>query len=299
MSRDRGYRFLEPAALARMRHLALAARGVVEGFISGLHSSPYKGHSAEFAEHRKYSPGDNLRYLDWRILGRTNRLYVKQFEEETNLRAHILLDVSGSMGYRHQAALTKLEYASYLTAVLAYLMIRQQDAVGLYAFDTALRLDIPAHSSARHFDEMMQQVEKLRPGQKTAVAGALHRLAERFKRRSLIVLISDLYDEPADLERALHHFRHRKHEIIVFHVMDRAEIDFPFRDMATFVDQETRERLQVDPAYVQAEYRRQLASFLERCKKICVNSQVDYVLTDTSVPYDYMLRHYLEKRARL
>lgn len=299
MTHGRGYRFLEPAALARVRNLALAARGVVEGFISGLHSSPYKGFSVEFAEHRKYSPGDNIRYLDWRVLARTNRLYVKQYEEETNLRAQLLLDVSGSMGYRHGAGLSKLEYASYLTAVLAYLMMRQQDAVGLNAFDTQLRLDMPPRSAPRHFDEMMHQVEALRPGKKTGIAASLNRLAERFQRRCLIVLISDLMEEPEGIERALHHFRHRRHEVIVFHVLDKAELEFPFRDTATFVDLETGERLQADPAYIRDEYRRAMAAFVDRYKRICADCQTDYVLADTSVPYDYMLSRYLVKRSNL
>ena len=233
MSRDRGYRFLDPAALARVKNLSLLARGVVEGFVSGLHSSPYKGFSVEFAEHRKYSPGDNPRHLDWRILGRTDRLYIKQYEEETNLRAQILLDMSGSMSYGEPPAITKLEYASYLTAVLAYLMMRQQDAVGLTDFDSQIRLDMPARSSARHFDEMMKQLEAIKPGRKTDLGATLHRLADRFKRRCLIILISDLYDDPEAVDRALHHFRSKRHEVIVFHVLDRAELEFPFRETAS------------------------------------------------------------------
>jgi uncharacterized protein (DUF58 family) len=299
MSHDTGYRFVEPAALARVKNLALVARGVVEGFISGLHSSPYKGFSVEFAEHRKYSPGDNPRHLDWRILGRTDRLYIKQYEEETNLRAQVLLDTSASMGYRHGAGLTKLEYGSFLTAVLAQLMIRQQDAVGLTTFDSQVRLDMPARSSPRHFDEMMHQLEAVRPGQTTDLGATLNRLADRFKRRCLIVVISDLYGDLDAVERALHHFRHKRHEVIVFHVLDRAEIDFPFRELATFVDVETGARLQVDPAYVREDYRRQIEAFIERCRRTCADCQIDYVMTDTSVPYDFMLSRYLSKRTQL
>src|SRR5262249_823946 len=160
-------------------------------FISGLHSSPYKGFSVEFAEHRKYTPGDNPRHLDWRILGRTDRLYIKQYEEETNLRAQVLLDTSASMAYRHGAGLTKLEYGSFLTAVLAQLMIRQQDAVGLTTFDTKVRLDMPARASPRHFDEMMRQLEAVRPGRPTDLGTTLHALADRFKRRRLIIPVTD------------------------------------------------------------------------------------------------------------
>lgn len=299
MTQTRGYRFLEPAALARVKNLALVARGVVEGFITGLHSSPYKGFSVEFAEHRKYSPGDNPRHLDWRVLGRTDRLYVKQYEEETNLRAQILLDTSGSMAYGLAPGLTKLQYASYLTAVLAYLMMRQQDAVGVTTFDAKIKLDMPARSSPRHFDEMMHQLETVEPAHATDLGTTLNRLADRAKRRCLFVLISDLYDGADAVERALHHFRHRRHEVIVFHVLDKAEVEFPFREVATFVDMETGERLQIDPAYVRDEYRRQVEVFVERFRKICADCRIDYVRTDTSVPYDFMLSRYLAKRSRL
>lgn len=298
-TRPRGYRFLEPAALARVKNLALVARGVVEGSISGLHASPYKGFSVEFAEHRKYTPGDNPRHLDWRILGRTDRLYIKQYEEETNLRAQVLLDTSGSMDYAGSpGGRTKLEYASCLTAVLAYMLTRQQDAVGLTTFDTAVRLDMPAGSSPRHFDEMMKQLESVRPGRETQLAGTLHRLADRFKRRCLILLISDLYDDPEHVERSLHHFRHNRHEVILFHVLDHVELDFPFRETASFLDQETGERIQVDPAYVRDDYRRRMDAFLERYRRICADCQIDYVLADTAVPHDTVLSRYLEKRSR-
>ena len=298
MSHDRGYHYLDPAALARVKNLSLVARGVVEGFISGLHKSPSRGFSVEFAEHRKYTVGDNLRHLDWRVLGRTDRLYIKQFEEETNLRVQVLLDISGSMAYGAPPALTKFEYASYLTAVLAYLMMRQQDAVGLTAFDTEVRLELPARSSPRHFDEMMTRLEALRPGQTTNLGATLHRLAGRFKRRCLIVLISDLYEEPEAVDRALHHFHRKRDDVIVFQVLDRAEIDFPFRETASFIDMETGERLQVDPAYARAEYCRQVEEFLDRCRRSCADCQFDHVLADTSVPLDYMLSRYLEARRR-
>jgi uncharacterized protein (DUF58 family) len=298
MKDARGYRFLEPAALARVKNLSLAARGVVEGFITGLHASPYKGFSVEFAEHRKYSPGDNPRHLDWRILGRTDRLYIKQYEEQTNLRAQILLDTSASMGYSHGSQITKLTYGSYLAAILAYLMMHQQDTVALTTFDTEVRLDMPARSSPRHFDEMMHQLESIRPGRTTDLGATLHRLADRFQRRCLIVLISDLFDTPDAVERALHHFRHKKHEVIVFHVLDRAEMDFPFREVATFMDLETGERLQVDPNYVRDDYRTQMTEFIERYRRMCADCQIDYVQTDTSVAYDFMLAHYLVNRTQ-
>ena len=309
MPSESGYRFLEPAALARVKNLSMIARGVVEGFISGLHSSPYKGFSVEFAEHREYTPGDDPRHLDYRMFARTDRLYIKQYEEETNMRIQILLDTSASMGYRYADAkkvstsagvrsggLTKLQYASYLTAILSYLMTRQQDSVGLTTFDTEIHLDIPARSSPRHFNEMMEQLETLKPGNKTDVAATLHRLANRFKRRCLIVLISDLYDEPEEVIRALHHFRHRRHEVILFHVLDKAEIEFPFRDVTSFLDMETGRRIQVDPAYVRNAYTRQIQQFIEGYRRACAEVQIDYVLADTSIPYDFMLSRYIAAR---
>jgi len=293
-----GYRFLEPQALARVKNLSVVARGVVEGFISGLHSSPYKGFSVEFAEHREYTAGDDPRHLDYRMLGRTDRLYVKQYEEETNMRVHILLDTSGSMGYSHEGRLSKLQYGSYLTAVLSYLMVRQQDSVGLSTFDTEIRLDMPARTSPRHFSEMMHRLEAVTPGRETDIAATLHRLANRFKRRCLVVLISDLYGEPEEVVRALHHFRHRRHEVILFHVLDKAEIDFPFREVIAFRDLETSQRIQVDPAYVRKQYVAQMEEFIEHYRRVCAEAQIDYVLTDTTVPYDFMLSKYLAKRSR-
>lgn len=296
MTHRTGYRYLEPTALARVKNLAVVARGVVEGFISGLHSSPYKGFSVEFAEHREYSSGDDPKHLDYRMLARTDRLYVKQYEEETNMRVQILLDTSGSMGYSHDGRLTKLEYGSYLTAVLSYLMTRQQDSVGLTAFDTAVRLDMPARGSPRHFNDMMRWLEAIKPGGDTDIAEILHRLANRFKRRCLIVLISDLYDKLEEVIRALHHFRHRRHEVILFHVLDKAEIEFPFNETIAFNDLETNERIQVDPAYVRDVYRKQIDGFIETYRRACAEAQIDYVLADTSIPYDFMLTRYISSR---
>lgn len=293
-----GYRFLEPQALARVKNLSLVARGVVEGFISGLHSSPYKGFSVEFAEHREYAPGDDPRHLDYRMLARTERLYIKQYEEETNMRVQVLLDASGSMNYRYETKITKFEYGGYLTAVLTYLMTRQQDSVGLTTFDTDIRLDMPARSSPRHFNEMMRQVEQIEPGGETGLAETLHKLANRFKKRCLIVLISDLYDDPEEVIRALHHFRHRHHEVIVFHVLDKAEIEFPFRDLISFHDLETDDRIQIDPVFVRDAYIEQIQKFIDSYRRACAETKIDYVLTDTSVPYDFMLARYIAARNR-
>jgi uncharacterized protein (DUF58 family) len=291
-----GYNYLEPTALARVKNLAVVARGVVEGFITGLHSSPYKGFSVEFAEHREYSSGDDPRHLDYKMLARTDRLYIKQYEEETNMRVQILLDTSGSMNYSHESRITKLQYGCYLSAILSYLMTRQQDSVGLTTFDTEIGLDMPARSSPRHFNEMMHRLEAIKPGGETDVASTLHKLANRFKRRCLIVLLSDLYDEPDEVIRALHHFRHRRHEVILFHIMDRAEIDFPFKEVIAFHDLENNDRIQIDPSYVREVYRKQVDEFLAAYRRACAEAQIDYVLADTSTPYDFMLTKYLNKR---
>ena len=298
MATQGGYRFLDPQALARVKNLSMVARGVVEGSISGLHASPLKGFSVEFAEHREYVAGDDPRHLDYKMLARTERLYIKQYEEETNMRVQILLDTSGSMGYSYEGKINKYEYSAYLTAILSYLMTRQQDSVGLTAFDTDVRLDMPARSSPRHFNEMMHRLEEIKPGQETDIAETLHKLAGRFKKRCLVVLISDLYDEPENVLRALHHFRHARHEVIVFHVLDKAEIDFPFQEVISFHDMESTERIQIDPSYVRDAYKEQIERFIEGYRRGCAEAGIDYVMTDTSTPYDLMLSRYIAKRSQ-
>lgn len=291
-----GYKYLEPQALARVKNLQLAARGVVEGSITGLHASPNKGFSIEFAEHREYVSGDDPRHLDFKMLAKTERLYIKQYEEETNMRVQIILDTSASMGYKYSTGISKYEYGCYLTAILAYMMTRQQDSVGLTAFDTEIRLDMPAHSSPRHFHEMMERLEMMKPGQQTGIASTLHLLANRFKKRCLIVLISDLYDEQEEIMRALHHFVHSRHEVIVFNIFDKAELEFPFEDTVAFHDLETKERILVEPDSIRNAYLQEVRKFTDSYQKLCRESGIDYILTDTTIPYDYMLTRYVAKR---
>ena len=291
-----GYKYLEPQALARVKNLQMVARRVVEGSITGLHASPNKGFSIEFAEHREYVPGDDPRHLDFKMLAKTERLYVKQYEEETNMRVQIVLDTSASMGYKYSSKITKYDYACHLTAILAYMMTRQQDSVGLTTFDTEIRLDMPARSSPRHFHEMMERLEAQRPSQQTGIADTLHLLANRFKKRCLIVLISDLYDDHDNIMRALHHFTHRRHEVIVFNIFDKAELEFPFEDTIAFHDMETKERILVQPDSIRNVYIEEVRKFIDNYRRACRESGIDYVLTDTSVPYDYMLTRYVAKR---
>jgi len=293
------YLYFEPDRLARLANISLVARQVVEGFISGLHRSPHRGFSVEFSEHREYTPGDDLRHLDWVAWGRTDRYYIKQYEQETNLRAYILLDVSGSMNYRYGAPLTKLQYGSYLTACLAYLMARQQDVVGLVAFDEQTRLHLPPASTPAHLDRVFTGLEKLTPGKRTAIADTFHELADRIAKRGLIIIISDLYDEPAEVLRALQHFCYKKHQLIVFHLFDPAELELPFKRITNFVDLESGEKLQVDPRLLRSAYQDEVTAFVERYRKECSDRNIEYVLTRTDTPYDLMLLDYLARRRRL
>ncbi len=300
MAEKQRYKYLDPAALAKMAHLDLVAKGVVEGFVTGLHRSPYHGFSVEFAEHREYVHGDNIKDIDWQAYGRSDRYMIKQYQEETNLRGHILLDMSGSMGYKsEESAITKLEYGCFLAACLAYLLMRQQDPVGLVTFDEEVRTFIPPGSTTVHLNLLLRELEKLKPGRTTNVSSSFHHLAEHIKRRGLIIIISDLYDDQREVLRSLRHFRYKKHEVMLFHVFDQAELEFPFRKLTDFVDLETNERIQIDPKYIRKEYTSLVQDFIDVYKQDCSASQVEYVQTHTGVPYDFMLSKYLATRQRL
>ncbi len=293
-----GYRYLTADAVGRLQNLSLVARSVVEGFITGLHRSPYHGFSVEFSGHREYAPGDNLRHIDWQAYGRTDRYYVKQYEEETNLRCHILLDASASMGYG-SGKVTKYEYGAYLAASLAYLMIRQRDSVGLVVFDRDIRLRIPPGSTTAHLDRLLVQLEETQPSATTGIAETFHALAENIKKRGLIIVISDLFDDEREVFRALRHFRQKKHEVAIFHVLDPYELEFPFSRTSNFLDVETPERMEVDPRYVRAEYLREINEFLENYRRGCAEGFMEYVLADTKTPFETLLTSYLAKRKRL
>lgn len=294
MATRQRYRFFEPALAARLGKLNFVARTAVEGFITGLHKSPHRGVSVEFAEHREYAVGDEIRHLDWKALARTDRYYVKQFEQETNLRAHILLDVSGSMDYG-SGGVSKLEYGCYLSAMMAYLMARQQDQVGFVAFDGRARFHMPPGSTPAHLDELFRKLEALRPGRLTRVGPVFHELAEQIRRRGLVIIISDLYDEPKEVMRGLRHFVHKKHQVILFHVLDPAEIELPFNQLLTFVDMEDDSRIQVDPKLIREGYRAEIDAFLADYRRQCADSRIEYVATRTDTPYDVMLREYLRR----
>ena len=294
----KSYLYFEPQRIAKLQNLNLLARRAVEGFISGLHRSPHKGFSVEFAEHREYTAGDDLRHLDWIAWGRTDRYYIKQYEQETNLHAHILLDVSNSMNYSHSAPISKFAYGCFLAACLSYLMCRQQDMVGLIGFDQKVRFQLGTGSSPSHLDRIFRELENVKPAKSTALAATFHELAQRIAKRGLIVIISDLYDDQDELLKALQHFVYKRHQIIIFHVMDPAELEFPFTKLTSFVDLETNERLRIDPHHVKQTYVRHVNDFISRYRRECADRNIEYVLTRTDTPYDRMLLNYLAKRSK-
>jgi uncharacterized protein (DUF58 family) len=291
------YRYLDPEALSRLKNLSLAARLVVEGYFAGMHKSPHKGFSVEFAEHREYTPGVDPKHIDWRVLGRRDKLYVKQYEEETSLRCYLLLDKSASMGYKSDGkGLTKLEYGSFLAASLAYLMAFQHDAVGLITYDAGVRDRIPPRQGPAHLRVLMEKLEETVPGGETSLGQTFHELAESIKLRALVVVISDLFDDPDRLVEALKHFRHKKHEVVVFHTLDPAEMTFPFDDVTSIEDMETRREVISDPRAFRKAYLEELAGFLDTVRSGCLSAQIDYVLAQTDQRFDDFLGTYLARR---
>jgi uncharacterized protein (DUF58 family) len=290
-------RYLDPAVIARLGSLDLKARAIVEGFLSGLHRSPFKGFSVEFAEYRQYFPGDDLSTLDWKVYAKTDRHFVKKYEEETNLDCHILLDVSASMGYGSRG-LTKLEYGSYLAAALSYLMNRQRDAVGLIAFDDRIRQMLPPSARPGHLTSILVTLERLELGAQTDVAKPLRDLAEAIHKRGLVVLISDLLDDIDRVIDGLKHFRYRGTEAIVFHVLDPAELAFPFEKAARFRDLETKDEVLAVPGDVRKQYLEAVNELIDRYKRELRAAGIDYTLLDTSVPLENGLMSYLFTRKR-
>jgi uncharacterized protein (DUF58 family) len=290
-------RLADPQTLSRLSRLQMRARLVVEGVISGLHRSPYHGFSVEFAQHREYTPGDELRYLDWKVFGRSDRFYVKEFEEETNLKAYLLLDTSDSMTYC-SGELSKLEYGSVVAASLAQLMLQQRDAVGLALFNERVQRYLPPRGLASHFTQMLSELEAPVTGPNTDLSATFHELAEQIKRRGLIIVISDLLGPLEQTLIGLRHFRHRKHEVIVFHILDRHELEFPFDDLTRFDGLEGEPHLLVDPRAVREGYLREFAAFGEALERGCREIDVDLVRMPTDEPIDQLLSTYLAARLR-
>ena len=295
---SRDVRFLDPAVIARLGSMELKARTVVEGFLSGLHRSPYKGFSVEFAEYRQYLPGDDLSTLDWKVYARSDRHYVKKFEEETNLDCHLLLDVSASMAYRGGAAMSKIEYGSVLAASLAYLMSRQRDATGLIQFDDKIGARLPASARPGHLHSILLALDKVAPGARSNVGRPLHQLADALNKRSLAVLISDLLDDPDEVVSGLKHLRFRGTDVIVFQVLDPHEIHFPFTATARFTDLESADEITADPSRVRSAYLRAIDELRGRYEKDLRGQGIDFLTLDTSKPLDFALLAYLDARAR-
>jgi len=286
----------DPTSLTKYGRLALVARNLVEGFLTGAHKSPYKGFSVEFAEHRQYYPGDEIRHIDWRAYGKTDRYYIKEFEEETNLRAHLLVDASGSMAYKG-AQHSKFEYAQYIAASLAYLMLHQRDAVGLVTHDTRVRQIIKPKASSKHLLHLLRMLEETAPGGETSMAPLWHDLAGQIKRRGLIVILSDCFDQLPALMRALQHFRHQRHEILLFHILAPEEMEFPFKKWTQFRNLEVAgHKLLVDPQRLRKEYLKNFQSFCKDLRDQAGQMQIDYHLLRTDEPVDRALGLYLTRR---
>jgi uncharacterized protein (DUF58 family) len=290
--------FLDPAVVARLGSLELKARTIVEGFLSGLHRSPFKGFSVEFAEYRQYIPGDDLSTIDWRVYARSDRYYIKKFEEETNLDCHLMLDCSGSMGYGSHHGMSKFEYGACLAASLGYLMNRQRDAVGLTAFDEQIVSMLPASSRPGHIRSILIALDRMTTAHKTDVSKPLHRLADSLTKRGLVVLISDLLDDPDQVIRGLRHFRFRGSDVVVFHVLDPDEINFPFDRATRFEDLETGEEIMAVPSIVRAHYLKEIGALIERYRRELGGAGIDYELIPTDRPLELALLSYLSTRSR-
>jgi uncharacterized protein (DUF58 family) len=291
-------RFLDPEVLARIGSLELLARAVVEGFISGLHRSPFTGFSTEFTEYRQYNAGDDLRYLDWRLLGRTDRYFIKKYRADTNTQCHLLIDTSASMRYGQAGRISKLQYAKFLAASLAFLLNRQQDAVGLVAFDQRVHTHVPARSRTGHMRTIFGQLSLLEAGGETRLAESLHQLAELLTRRGIVVLISDFYDDSERLQSAFQHLRFKGHDLVAFHILDKTEVDFDFNDPILLLeDSETAEQMPVLPDVVMGGYRARMRSHIDEMRRCASANRVDYEMITTDQPLDFALSSFLSRRA--
>ena len=291
-----GARFVDPKVLARIKDLSLLARNVVDGFINGLHRAPYFGASIDFAEHRGYVAGDDIRRVDWKLYARTDRYFVKQYEADTNANLAILLDVSKSMGFA-SGEVSKLQYASFLGASLAYLSHRQRDRVGIVTFDEDIVTRVPP--SAKHFNVLLHTLDRARPEKPSRLLPVLDKMAEFFKRRSIVVLISDLYENPADILESLKPYRSLGNDVVVFHVLDPAEIEFPYTEASRFQDLESGEEVPVVPEVFAQQYRQMMKEHIAALTAKCSESRIDYMQLTTTRPLDEALFYYLGNRERL
>jgi len=291
------HQFLTGDDLARLGRLSVASRYTVEGSVAGAHRSKLKGVSVEFADYRQYVPGDDPKHLDWRIFGRNEKLFLREYEEETSLRLSLLVDSSNSMSYASGSFPSKYRYAATLAAALAYLVIRRQDSVGLAIFDHQCRVNMPPRGGADHLRLLSNALANHQPGENTDLAGTLHALAEQSRRRGLVVIFSDLFDDVERIRAALAHFRRRRHDVIVYQVLDRAELELPFREAGVFEDLESGERITASPSAVRGVYQEKMREFLAGCRRACAGLGIDYQLLITDrPPVDVLIQH-LRQRA--
>lgn len=310
-------KYLNPSALSKLANLELKAKFVVEGFMTGLHKSPYHGFSVEFAEHRQYMPGDDLKHLDWKVFARTDKYFIKQYEEETNLKAYILLDISKSMDFSYSKmndnhglknlfsrnkkikdSITKLEYGSYVAASLSYLMLLQRDAVSLTTYDTNIRKFIPAKSTKANLKLILKELTDIKSSNATGTANCLNIIADKIKRRGIIIIISDLFDNQEEVMKSLRHFRYDKNEVILFQILDPVEMSFLDSTPVRLIDSETKEEIFSQPFDVKKEYSEIMNNFIQKYKSECMKNNIDYVLLTTDTPFDVALLKYLNKRKK-
>lgn len=291
--------YLKPQVVQQISRLDLRAQFIVKGFLQGLHASPFHGFSVEFSEHRKYTAGDDPDDIDWLVYAKTDKYYIKKFEAETNITGYLAMDLSRSMGYTHRQQLTKFDYGICLSAALAYLMIQQQDPVGLITFDEKIRDSLPPKSKRSQLAQVLSLLAKLRPTGGTDIAKSLVQIAAMLKHRSLVMIFSDLLTDPEPVIQSLRRLRHGGHDVILFHILDEAEVHFPFEGLVEFEEPETSETVEVDAEGYRADYLAELAAFRETYRLACFQSGVDYVPLDTSMQFDRALMEYLlSRRAR-
>jgi uncharacterized protein (DUF58 family) len=294
---ENSQKYLNPQTLASLEGLDLQARLVVEGYVAGMHPSPYNGFSVEFAEHREYVPGDDIRHVDWKVWSKTDKLYLKQYEEETNLLLYLLLDTSESMGYASGTNVSKLQYSQFVAAALGYMVLQQQDSVGLALFDDMVRRYLKPAGQPSHLKELIHLMDTSPARQKSDLSIVFHELAERFKKRGVVAIFSDLFDDVPKILAGLKHFRHRRHEVIIFHILDPAELDFPFRDTILFKGMEGMPEILTEPHALRKAYQAEIGAYLAEIKKGCQMIDIDYVPIRTDVDLDLALSSYLASRA--
>ena len=289
---------LDPVALAKLSRMELVAKQVMDGYVQGMHRSPHVGFALDFAQHRQYVPGDDIKRIDWRVYAKADRFYIKQYEVSTNLRAHVVLDCSGSMAYQGQTdPMSKFRYAQFVTACLSYLILHQQDSAGLFTFDNKVREFIPPRSAATHLMRILRTLDAARPVQESGIAPILHEVAERVGRRGMVIIISDLFDNADALVEAMHHLRHRRHEVLLMQVMADDELNFPFRKWSLFENLERAgHRVKLDPAMMRSVYLENVSNHLKAIRDVTSKLNISHILLNTSQPFDQALTNYLAAR---